>query len=104
MTNESANGKGFIAEVLVGAFILWPSGHESRVAQALVADGFSRVQQVLIWFLEVCDHSGWASNGALVRKSCLASDRSSGNEKDLESSSGGVLPRDAGVGRVLKRG
>ena len=81
-TDGSASGKGFDGKVFVGAFICWPSGHECGVAQALVGDRFSGVQQVLIWFLEVCDHSGWASTRTLVGKSWSASDRSSGSEKD----------------------
>ena len=47
-----------------------------------MADGFTGIQEVFIWFLEVCDESGLASNGTLVGKSWLSSDKSLGSEED----------------------
>ena len=56
-----------------------------------MAEGFTGIEEVFIWFLEVCDRLGLSSNGELVGKSWLLSDRSLGSEKDLESSNFHVL-------------
>ena len=83
--------KGFVAEVLVGAFIFWSSGHECGDVQVFVADGFAGIQEEFIWFLEVCNQLGLASSRALVGKRWSSSDRSLGSEKDWESSNFHVL-------------